>query len=153
MIVGPVSNDPNHCRRPTSEIPFLLQIIRVMKAIRKGLKPIALLLTALLLMQSCIVYHKTPITLEKASQEHRRTKIKTADDKTYKFKYITHENGVFYGINKSHGKPVKTSLYNEEVTGVYDINDAASTLTTVTTIIGVPVVLLGLLYIAFAEGW
>jgi hypothetical protein len=124
-----------------------------MKAIKKRLKPIALLLTALLLFQSCIVYHKTPITLEKASQEQRRTKIKTADNKTYKFKYITHENGVFYGINQSHGKPVKTSLYNEGVTGVYDINDAASTLTTVSTIIGVPVVLLGLLYIAFAEGW
>ena len=124
-----------------------------MEAFKNRLKPIAFFLTALPFFQSCVVYHKTPTTLEQASREQTRTKVTTEENKTYKFNYITYDNGVFYGINKRNGKPVKTSLYNEVVTGVYEQNDAASTLTTVGTIIGIPVLLMGIVYIAYVEGW
>ena len=120
-----------------------------MKVTNKRLKPIVLFLTALLLLQSCVVYHKTPITLEQASREQTRTKVTTAENNTYKFTHITYDNGVFYGINNRNGKPVKTSLYNEEVTGVYEINNSASTLATLATFIGIPVLLSGIVTILY----
>lgn len=77
------------------------------------------------------------------------TKVTTADNKTFKFKYITDENGVFYGINERNGKRVRTSLNNEDVTGVYEINNSASTLATLATFIGIPIVLSGLVALLY----
>lgn len=111
---------------------------RIMKAFDKRLIATTLILATLLVFQSCVIYHKTPSTLEKASQEQLRTKVKTGENKTYKFRYITYDNGVFYGINERSGKPVKTSLYNENVTGVYLMNEYATILSTIGVIVAVP---------------
>jgi hypothetical protein len=119
-----------------------------MEAFKNRLKPIALILTALLLFQSCVIYHKTPTTLEQVSQQRIYTKVTTEDNKTFKFQYITYENGTFNGINERNGKVIRTSLYNEKVTGVYEINNAASTLATLATFVGIPIIVTGLVFIA-----
>lgn len=66
-----------------------------MEAIKKRLKAIAFFLTALMLLQSCVVYHKTRTTLEKASQEKVKTKVTNIDGKVTKYKFISYEDGVF----------------------------------------------------------
>lgn len=120
-----------------------------METFKNRLKPIAFFLTALLFFQSCVVYHKTPTTLEQVSQQRISTKVTTAENKSYKFTYITFENGVFYGINERNGERVKTSLYDKSVTGVYEINNSASTLATLATFIGIPIVLSGLVALLY----
>ena len=77
-----------------------LRTSKVMKAIRKRLKAITLFLTVLLLFQSCVVYHKTPTTLEKAAQEQIKTKVTNTNGDIFKYKYITLEEGQFYGVHE-----------------------------------------------------
>lgn len=109
-----------------------------MKAIKIWLKPIALFLTASLLLQSCVVYHKTPTSLEKASQERIRTKITNTNGQTAKYKYITYEEGVFYGVGLKSGSAIKIPLDQEYISNVVTKNKSASTWLTV-GIIGIPV--------------
>ncbi len=110
-----------------------------MEAIKTRLKTIAWFLTSLMLFQSCVVYHKTPTTLEKASQEQLKTKVTTADGKVSKYKFISHEEGVFYGnIEEEWGEFRKVPLDNEDIINIRTKNKTASTLVTI-AVITVPV--------------
>jgi hypothetical protein len=111
--------------------------------VNKGLRNIALFLTALMFFQSCVVYHKTPTTLEKASQEHIKTKITNAEGETFQYKYITYEDGVFYGVSKKSGELVKTSLDETYINKLLIKNKSASTWVTV-AVIGVPIIAFGI---------
>ena len=102
-----------------------------MKALKKGLKPIALLLTALMLFQSCVVYHKTPTTIQQASQEQIRTKIIKTNGEKSKYKYITYEEGQFLGVIKKSGELDKNPLSEQEITKVLIENKSASKWATV----------------------
>ncbi|MBT8235655.1 MAG: hypothetical protein KJO04_05650 [Bacteroidia bacterium] len=88
-----------------------------MKNLNKRLKAIALLLSGLILLQSCSAY-KTPITLEQAAQEEKAVKIITVEDETYKYKYIVYEDGQFYGVKDNPGKNVRFPISTEEVAEV-----------------------------------
>jgi hypothetical protein len=88
-----------------------------MKALKKWLKTIALLFTALMLFQSCSTY-KTPATLERAAQDDKAVKIITVTDETLKYKYIVYEDGLFYGVKDNPGEDVRFSINAEEVAEV-----------------------------------
>ena len=110
-----------------------------MEAIIIRPKTIAWFLTALMLFQSCIVYHKTPTTLEKASQEQIKTKITNTNGETFKYKYITYEKGVYYGyVEQDWGEFIKVPLNNEDILSVKTKNKTASTLITI-SVIAIPV--------------
>ena len=115
-----------------------------MEAFKTRLKTIAWFLTALMLFQSCVVYHKTPTTLEKASQEQIKTKVTNNEGETIKFKYIAYEDGVFYGVNKKSGEIIKTPLDKQYVETVLIKNKSASTWVTV-LVIAVPVITIAIL--------
>ena len=102
-----------------------------MKTLKNGLKPIALLLTALMLFQSCVVYHKTPTTIQQASQEQIRTKIIKTNGEKSKYKYITYEEGQFLGVIKKSGELDKNPLSEQEITKVLIENKSASKWATV----------------------
>lgn len=95
------------------------------------LKPVALFLMALLLFQSCVVYHKTPTTLEKATQERIRTKVTNASGKALKFTYIAYEDDVYYGINERSNLISKTPINQQETAKVLTKNKPVSVLVTV----------------------
>jgi len=107
-----------------------------MKAIRGRLKATTLLLTTLILFQSCVVYHKTPTTLEKASQERIKIKITNKEGETFKYKYITFEEGQFYGVHEPEefGEFVKVPLDSEDIINVRTKNKSASTWVTILVI-------------------
>ena len=108
-----------------------------MEAIKTRLKTIALFLTALMLFQSCVVYHKTPTTLEKASREQVKTKVTKTNGDIFKYKFITYEDGVFYGVNVDSGgvqesiETARTPLNEVDVDGVFLKNKSASTWVTI----------------------
>ena len=105
----------------------------------KRLKSTAVFLASLILLQGCVVYHKTPTSLEQARQENIKTKITTTDNETSKYKYITYEEGTFYGVNKKKGELVKSPLNGAEIEKILTKNKSASTWATVITI-AVPVI-------------
>lgn len=115
-------------------------------------------LSTVLLLQSCVVYHKTPATLEKASREQVKTKVTNTDGDIAKIKYVTYESGVFYGVNKKSGELVKTPLDEEYINKIVTKNKSASTWATV-TVIAIPVaaviILIATAYpmVDYSGGW
>lgn len=97
-----------------------------MKTIRNGLKAIAFFLTALLLFQSCVVYHKTPTNIQQASLEQVKTKIIKTNGEVSKYKYISSEDGVFYGVKLKSGEWIKTPLDQKEIARVLTKNISTS---------------------------
>lgn len=57
----------------------------------------------MILFQSCRVYHKEHVTLDKAVEEGKRVKIMTKNGTKLKFKKIVHSNGFYYGIKRVKG--------------------------------------------------
>lgn len=97
-----------------------------MEAIKNRLKPIVLFLMALMLFQSCVVYHKTSTTIQQASQEQIRTKIVKSNGEISKYKYITSEDGVFYGVKLKSGEWIKSPLDQNEIAQVLTKNISSS---------------------------
>jgi hypothetical protein len=74
-----------------------------MKNARKQIRLISVILTSLILFQSCRVYHKEHVTLDKAVEEGKRVKIITKNGTKLKFKKIVHSDGFYYGIKRVKG--------------------------------------------------
>lgn len=102
-----------------------------MKTFRKPFRTGCYLLIAMTLFQSCVVYRKTPTSLEEASKQQIRTKIIKTNGEISKYRYITYEDGQFYGVRKKSGELVKTPLSEQEIKKVLTNNKSASTWVTV----------------------
>jgi hypothetical protein len=110
-----------------------------MEAIKKRLKATALSLSVLLLFQSCVVYHKTPTTLQNASQIQTKTKITKTTGETIIYKYITFQDGQFYGVKLKSGGWVKSPLDQNEINQVLTQNKSGSTWATI-ALITIPII-------------
>ena len=102
---------------------------RVMRTIRKYPRTICCLLIAMTLLQSCVVYRKTPISLEEASKQQIKTKIIKNNGEITKYKYITYEDGQFFGVREEFNDRVeliKTPLSEQEIKMVLIKNNSAS---------------------------
>ena len=115
-----------------------------MKALKKLFKIIALFFTALILLQGCVAYQNTAVSLEQAVQEQKPVKVNTIPNETYYFKQIGFEDGQFYGLKKVKGETVKIPIDNNEVYKVFLHSKRKSTWTTV-AVIAVPVITLAIL--------
>lgn len=108
-----------------------------MKSIKKYLRTIASILVLLILLQSCTVYRKTPISLNQAIESESEVKVKTImNAKTFKFNRISEENGNFYGIKKGEDKIVKTPLDSKNILSIREKDRSASTILTIVVIVG-----------------
>ncbi|MFC2147948.1 hypothetical protein ACFLR9_05205 [Bacteroidota bacterium] len=96
--------------------------------------------------QGCVVYHNTPVTLEQATKEITRAKVKTTKDETYRFKHIGFEDGMFYGLKKTQGEYVRIPLDSNEISKIVLQNKTLSTILT----ISIPVVILTLIIVSAA---
>ena len=81
-----------------------------MKTLKKQIKPIALVLGILILLQSCVAYKSTSVSLEEAAQSEKKTKIETKGNQSLKFQIISFEDGKYYGVKKVKGEIVKIEL-------------------------------------------
>lgn len=100
---------------------------------------IAILLSAFMLLQSCVVYHKTPSTLEEASQARMKTKVTLTNGTEIKFKSLTKEEGQYFGTQKVSGEMQQILVRPEDVRNVQLKNKTASTFATIGAIV-VPIV-------------
>ena len=90
-----------------------------MKTIRQRITTVAQLLIVLTLLQSCVIYHKNPATLEEAARARNKTKVSNVNGATLKFRYIEYTDGAFFGVNKRFGQSSRTPLTEGEVTEVF----------------------------------
>lgn len=119
-----------------------------MKAVKTRLKTISWLLSALLLLQSCVVYHNTSTTLDRASQDQIKTKITYTNGEISRYKYITYEHGTYFGVTKNSGELVKFPLSEQQIYEVYLQNKSTSSILTIVAFAPVAFVLFGIIYCA-----
>ncbi|MBC2840121.1 hypothetical protein [Robiginitalea sp. SC105] len=96
-------------------------------------------MTALILFQSCVVYHKTPVSLNKAVDAGSKSKVVNELGVDFEFEQIVEEDGSYYGFQKKSGQRVKTLIDNGPETSVFLKNKRASNWATL-LVVGLPVV-------------
>lgn len=84
-----------------------------------------------ILCQSCVVYHKTPVTLEQAVRDNTKTKIVLEDGRVEKFKSITSQDGRYYGNRMTGDGLLTIPLAIDSISEVQVKNKTASLLVTV----------------------
>ena len=117
-----------------------------MRTSRQGIKTNAIILILLTLFQSCVVYHKTPVTMEDAVQAETKTKVFLKDGRVEKFKSVTNQDGQFYGTRITGNGLVTIPLDVDSISQVQVKNKTASILVTV-----IPLAALTALVIAAAN--
>ncbi|MEW5676940.1 hypothetical protein ABGT15_11565 [Flavobacterium enshiense] len=94
----------------------------------------SIFLTLLILLQSCTVYQRTPISIDEAVAYNRSVKVITVTDRKLKFKRIEKTDSVYYGLQKSGGKIQKIALNPNNIKAIKKPDRVTSTLITTTSI-------------------
>ncbi|MBC2838849.1 hypothetical protein [Robiginitalea sp. SC105] len=102
-----------------------------MKQLTGNLNICALLMTTLILFQSCVVYHKTPVSFEVAAQAKTNSMVVTPDGAIARYKYILLENSEYFGVNRKAGVQLKTRIEDPQGNEVYLKNQSKSDWATV----------------------
>ena len=101
-----------------------------------------------MLFQSCVVYHKTPVTIEHAANEKIKTRIILKDKSIEKFKYITYENQGYFGTRVTGNGPVTIPI---DVNNVYEVHIKNKTGSILLT--AIPLAGMAALFTAAIIGW
>ena len=102
-------------------------------------KTLAFFFLITILLQSCVAYQNTPVSLQQAEQSKKQVKVNTVSNQTYHFKQIVSEGNQFYGLKKKKGEVVKIALQDNAYNKVYLHSKRKSTWTTIAAI-SVPVI-------------
>ena len=115
------------------------------------LKPVALLIIAVLLFQSCRVYEIQPVTLEQAIEPNKKkVKIITVDDRTLYFDSLYFKNDKLYGLmnkNKNLKKKTEVNIPIEKIKSIYVLEVKKSRTKTALAIIGVSIGIIAAIFI------
>ena len=115
----------------------------IMKRIKKKHITISLLFSVIMFFVSCVAYKSTTLTLDDLVKSEERVRIEYSNSEIYRFKKIIFENGNYYGLMKEELKLVKKEISIEEINSIKTYDKTKSIIIT----IGVPIVLVGLVYI------
>lgn len=95
-----------------------------------------IMLSLLILSQSCTVYKSANVSLDQAVNKEVKTKIVTTTGQRLKFKRIAIENGNYFGIKKSNGDLMKIPLKNDEIKNIHLKDNTMSTILTIALPVG-----------------
>lgn len=124
-----------------------------MKTIKKQIKLIVLIFLVVILFQGCKAYYAESVTLEQAVKEHKRAKVETGKNQTFKFQSIIFENDQYYGVKIVNGENVKIPINQTDLSKVRLENKSMSVIGTigVSVLIGFAI-LVGVAGIALSGG-
>ena len=118
-----------------------------MKKIRKQIEQLVLLFASLIILQSCAVYQKTPVSLEQASKQDVRAKIKTKTNESFLVLKIIYEDDKYFGLQRVNGEKIRITLHADDINSIR-LHD--KTLSTVLSI-GMPLgIVLGVIGVGLA---
>ena len=122
-----------------------------MKTLKTSFNTITRFFLVLTLLQSCVAYQKTPVSLLQAEQSKKRVKMKNSADQTYKFKQIVLEEEQFYGLKKEKGELVKIAINDSAATEIFLHSKSKSNWATI-GVIGVPLIAFVIIAAATMKG-
>jgi len=104
-------------------------------------KFVCVFLVFVILLQSCAVYQKTPVSIEEAVTTKNKVLIIKTDDTKLKLKKIEQIDGVYYGIIDGDREVVKVPLNKSEIKTIRILDKSTSTLSTIVVVV-VPLALI-----------
>ena len=104
-------------------------------------KFVCVFLVFVILLQSCAVYQKTPVSIEEAVTTKNKVLIIKTDDTKLKLKKIEQIDGVYYGIIDGDREVVKVPLNKSEIKTIRILDKSTSTLSTIAVVV-VPLALI-----------
>jgi hypothetical protein len=117
----------------------------------KFLKPVAIFLAIAVLFQCCKVYHKDPISVDVAvSNEVKRVKVITNDDRVYVFDSIYYKQDKLYGLSAKKDKS-ELLIIEESIKEIHLYNPGKSTGMTVLLILSIPAAFAVIVIIAWVN--
>lgn len=102
-----------------------------MKKFNLKLKRLSVLLSVLIIAQSCQVYRTSSISLDEASKIDEKVKVQTIEGKRIEFKKIDKEEDFYYGLKRKKGELVKIPLNHEDIVGIFPKHKTASIVNTI----------------------
>lgn len=120
-------------------------------------KTVCFLLVIALILQSCSVYKKTPVTLDEAVTADRKVLVVKVDNTKLKFIRIEQTDGIYYGRIKTRGGIEKIPLTENDLKTIRVLDKTATTIGNVAIVVGsLGIVLLVVAAIELAslgDGW
>jgi len=118
-----------------------------MKTLKYKVKLFPLMLSILLMFQSCVtVYKSGSLTLEEANDRHIKTKVVTKSGEKLKFKNIEFKNGVYYGVKKKKRQIINIPLDQDAISVIKIKDRTLSTIVNIPLVIGYVSIVTGLAY-------
>ena len=77
-----------------------------------------MLFASLIILQSCAVYQKAPVSLEQASKQDVRAKIKTKTNESFLVLKIIYEDDKYYGLQKVNGEKIRITLHADDINSI-----------------------------------
>jgi hypothetical protein len=99
-------------------------------------RTICFLLIIALILQSCAVYKKTPVTLNEAANADRKILVVKTDNTKLKFKKIEKIDGVYYGLIKTKGQIEKIPLTESDLKTIRVLDKTVTTIGNVAIVVG-----------------
>lgn len=120
-------------------------------------KTVCFLLVIALILQSCSVYKKTPVTLDEAVTADRKVLVVKVDNTKLKFIRIEQTDGIYYGRIKTRGGIEKIPLTENDLKTIRVLDKTATIIGNVAIVVGsLGIVLLVVAAIELAslgDGW
>ncbi|MFV7235434.1 hypothetical protein [Flavobacterium sp. ZB4R12] len=99
-------------------------------------KTVCFLLVIALILQSCSVYKKTPVTLDEAVTADRKVLVVKVDNIKLKFIRIEQIDGIYYGRIKTRGGIEKIPLTESDLKTIRVLDKTATTMGNVAIVVG-----------------
>lgn len=99
-------------------------------------KTVCFLLVILLVLQSCSVYKKTPVTLAEAATADRKVLVIKSDNTKLKFTRIEQIEGSYYGRVKTRSGIDKIPLTESDLKTIRVLDKTATTVGNVAIVVG-----------------
>ena len=106
-----------------------------MRLTRFKTKIISVTLVFILMLQSCSVYKKTPVTIDEAAKSNSRILIRRTDDTKLKLKRIENVDGAYFGVKRIDGKIVSLPLDEKNLKSIRVLDKTKTTLGNVSIVV------------------
>lgn len=117
-----------------------------LKYFKTKIVPIGLVI--LLLLQSCTVYKKTPVTIEEAAKSNLKVVVERTNKEKLKLKRIENLDGNYLGIKKMNGKTVTIQLDEKDIQSIRVLDKSKSNVATVFLVLGSAVLITAVIIVA-----
>ncbi|TWO32798.1 hypothetical protein E1J38_007990 [Seonamhaeicola sediminis] len=116
-----------------------------MKAIKTHLKAVAVFFSILIFFQGCTVYKSANVTLDEAAEANTKVRIKTIDNKSFRFDKIEVIKNKIFGININSGERSIVSIKKDNIDKIQVKDKTGSTIVSIAVPLVLGVVMLGII--------